>query len=280
MSVNRRYPIGAELVDGGVHFRVWAPSRRSVAVVIDGREHELDREDGGYFSGLVDAAAGALYKFRLDGGDAFPDPASRFQPEGPHGPSMVVDPAYAWKHEHAGVRDPILYELHIGTFTPEGTFRAAIEKLPLLRDVGVTLLEVMPVNEFPGRFGWGYDGVDLWAPTRLYGQPSDFRAFVDAAHAHGLGVILDVVYNHFGPDGCYVSQFSDTYFTKKYENEWGDAVNYDDEGSEGVRELVSENAAYWIDEYRLDGLRLDATQTIHDASDEHVIARIARRAPE
>jgi len=276
--MQRRYPIGAELVDGGVHFRVWAPSRESLAVVIDGRSVALDREDGGYFAGPVGGArAGTLYTF-----DGFPDPASRFQPEGPHGPSMVIDPnAYAWRHECVDVRDPVIYEMHVGTFTSEGTFRAAIEKLPLVRDAGVTLLEVMPVNEFPGRFGWGYDGVDLWAPTHLYGTPDDFRAFVDAAHALGLGVLLDVVYNHFGPDGCYLSQFSNTYFTNKYENDWGEAINYDGDGSAGVREFVSENAAYWIDELRLDGLRLDATQSINDDdSDEHVIALISRRARE
>jgi len=274
-EMQRRYPIGAELVDGGVHFRVWAPAHESLAVVIDGREFPLGRDGGGYFAGVVEEArAGTLYRF-----GEWPDPASRFQPEGPHGPSMVVDPAYDWRHAGADVRDPVIYEMHIGTFTAEGTFRVAIEKLPLLRDAGVTLLEVMPVNEFPGRFGWGYDGVDLWAPSHLYGTPDDFRAFVDAAHSHHLGVILDVVYNHFGPDGCYVSKFSDTYFTSKYKNDWGKAINYDGEGSAGVREFVSENAAYWIDEFRLDGLRLDATQSINDDdSDEHVIALIARRA--
>ena len=272
----RRYPIGAELIDGGVHFRVWAPSREALAVVIDGKAFPLEREAGGYFAGFVDGArAGTLYRF-----GELPDPASRFQPEGPHGPSMVIDPAYAWQHENPALDDLVIYEMHIGTFTYEGTFRAAIEKIPLLRDVGVTMLEVMPVAEFPGRFGWGYDGVDLWAPTRLYGTPDDFRAFVDAAHALGIGVMLDVVYNHFGPDGCYLAQFSDSYFTKKYWNEWGEAINYDGDGSAAVRELVSENAAYWIDELRLDGLRLDATQSIHDASEEHVIALIARRARE
>ena len=273
--MQRRYPIGAELVDGGVHFRVWAPSRDALAVVIDGREIPLAR-DGEYFEGFVDGArAGTLYRF-----GELPDPASRFQPEGPHGPSMVIDPRYAWRHEAVEIRDPIVYEMHIGTFTAEGTFRAAIEKLPLLRDVGVTVLEVMPVSEFPGRFGWGYDGVDLWAPTRLYGRPDDFRAFVDAAHGLGLSVILDFVYNHFGPDGCYLGQFAKSYFTTKYENEWGEAINYDGPGSAGVRELVSENAAYWIDEFRLDGLRLDATQSIIDNSGDHVIALIARRARE
>jgi maltooligosyltrehalose trehalohydrolase len=275
--MQRRYPVGAEVVDGGVHFRVWAPALESLAVVIDGKEIALDRDGHGYFTGLVDGArAGTLYRF-----GAYPDPASRFQPEGPHGPSMVIDPsAYRWRSENPTLEQLVIYEMHIGTFTPEGTFRAAIGKLPLLRDVGITLLEIMPLHEFPGRFGWGYDGVDLWAPTRLYGVPDDFRAFVDAAHAHGLGVILDVVYNHFGPDGCYLSQFSKTYFTKKYVNDWGEAINYDGDGSAAVREFVSENAAYWIDEFRLDGLRLDATQSINDDSGEHVIALIARRARE
>ncbi|HYU25353.1 MAG TPA: malto-oligosyltrehalose trehalohydrolase, partial [Thermoanaerobaculia bacterium] len=172
--MQRRFPIGAELVDGGVHFRVWAPALESLAVVIDGSEIALEPDGGGYFAGFVSGAhAGTLYRF-----GAYPDPASRFQPEGPHGPSMVVDPAYEWRHDSVDVREPVIYEMHIGTFTSEGTFRAAIGKLPLLRDVGVTLLEVMPIHEFPGRFGWGYDGVDLWAPTRLYGRPDDFRAFV------------------------------------------------------------------------------------------------------
>ena len=274
--MQRRHPIGAEVIDGGVHFRVWAPAHDALAITIDGRDVPLAPDGNGYFAGFVAGArAGTLYKV---GG--FPDPASRFQPEGPHGPSMVIDPAYAWRHENPSIERLVIYEMHIGTFTPEGTFRAAIEKLPLLRDVGVTMLEVMPVSEFPGRFGWGYDGVDLWAPTRLYGTPDDFRAFVDAAHALGLGVMLDVVYNHFGPDGCYLGQFSNTYFTKTYVNEWGEAINYDGDGSAGVREFVSENAAYWIDEFRLDGLRLDATQSMHDAGAEHVVALIARRARE
>jgi maltooligosyltrehalose trehalohydrolase len=283
-DMQRRYPLGAEIIDGGVHFRVWAPAHDAVAVSIDGRDVPLARDGGGYHAGRVDGAgAGTLYRFRLGGGrETVPDPASRFQPEGPHGPSMVVDPsAYRWKNAGVAMTDDVvLYEMHVGTFTAEGTFRAAIEKLPLLRDVGITLIEVMPIAEFPGRFGWGYDGVDLWAPTRLYGRPDDFRAFVDAAHGAGLGVILDVVYNHFGPDGCYLKHFTEKYFTKKYTNDWGEAINYDGDGSAAVRELVSENAAYWVDEFRLDGLRLDATQSINDDSDEHVIALIARRARE
>jgi maltooligosyltrehalose trehalohydrolase len=170
--------------------------------------------------------------------------------------------------------------MHIGTYTLEGTWRAAAEHLQPLAEIGINLLEVMPVNEFAGRFGWGYDGVDLWAPTRLYGSPDDFRHFVDAAHALGLGVILDVVYNHFGPDGCYLREFSKNYVTDRYTNEWGQAVNFDGEGSEGVRTFCSENAAYWIDEFHLDGLRLDATQTIHDRSSEHIVTVINRSARE
>jgi maltooligosyltrehalose trehalohydrolase len=167
--------------------------------------------------------------------------------------------------------------MHIGTFTPEGTWAAAAQQLPALADLGVTVLEVMPVAEFPGQFGWGYDGVDLFAPTRLYGRPDDFRAFVDRAHAAGLGVILDVVYNHLGPDGNYLKQFAEGYFTDRYANEWGEAINFDGPDAGPVREFYVANAGYWIDEYHLDGLRLDATQSIHDASPEHVLAAVARR---
>jgi len=272
MTVPRRRAIGAEIVDGGVHFRVWAPAQESVSVVIDGNATALEKEPRGYFSGVVKGGAGTRYKFRLEDGD-YPDPASRYQPDGPHGESVVVDPgAYEWRAEPPRIDDPIISEIHIGTFTPEGTFAAAIEKLPLLADAGINVLEIMPVNEFAGTFGWGYDGVDLWAPARLYGEPDDFRRFVDAAHGHGLAVILDVVYNHFGPDGCYVSKYTPLYFTKKYDNEWGDAINFDEES---VCEFFAENAAYWIDELRLDGLRVDATQSMLP---NDVIADITRGA--
>lgn len=286
----RRIPIGAEISLGGVHFRVWAPRRRRVEVVLEdqaGNElsaHALAAEEGGYFSGPVATArAGALYRFRLDGGSSlFPDPASRFQPHGPHGPSQVIDPShFAWTdHAWRGVAPErvVVYEMHLGTFTPEGTWDAARRQLPHLAELGVTVLEVMPVAEFPGRFGWGYDGVDLFAPTRLYGSPDDFRRFVDAAHAVGLGVILDVVYNHFGPDGNYLREFSADYFTTRYDNEWGDAINYDGDNSGPVREMITTNAAYWIDEYHLDGLRLDATQQIFDESAEHIVATVVRAA--
>jgi maltooligosyltrehalose trehalohydrolase len=284
VAISRRFPVGAELVEGGAEFRVWAPARQRVRVVIGDREHPLEREPSGHFRGFVNGArAGTRYRFRLDDErETYPDPASRFQPDGPHGASEVVDPSsYVWRSgalPDVTMKSAVLYEMHVGTFTVEGTWRAAMERLPHLRNLGITIIEVMPLAEFPGRFGWGYDGVDLWAPSRLYGRPDDFRAFVDAAHAHGLGVILDVVYNHFGPDGCYMSQFSPHYFTKKYGNEWGAAINYDGDNAAGVREFFATNAAYWIAEFHLDGLRLDATQTIFDDSPENILAVINRDA--
>lgn len=284
----RRLPIGVELnADGAAHARVWAPRRQSVELVTyDGvgapaQVSKLGREDGGYFSACVDGLrAGTRYRFRLDGGDAFPDPASRYQPEGPHGPSQVIDPTFKWTD--AGWRgikpsDQIISEIHIGTFTKEGTFRAAIGRFDAMVDVGITAIEIMPIADFAGAFGWGYDGVNLYAPTRLYGTPGDLRALVDAAHARGLGVILDVVYNHFGPDGNYLSQYSDHYAGQK-PTEWGDSLNFDGEDAAPVRELVIQNAGYWIDEFHLDGLRLDATQQIYDTSDPHILADVVAHA--
>src|SRR6185295_51572 len=223
-----------------------------------------------YFSGLVaEAAADSLYRFRLDDETMlFPDPASRYQPQGVHGPSQVVDPSAfrwtddAWRgQELAG---QVLYELHVGTFTPEGTYAAAMLELPRLRETGITTIELMPVAEFPGRFGWGYDGVALFAPTRLYGRPDDRRPFVDTAHAVGPAVVLDVVYNHSGPSGNYLAAFSKDYLHHERGNEWGDSINFDGENSAPVREFFVSNAGYWIDEFHIDGLRLDATQAIHD----------------
>jgi maltooligosyltrehalose trehalohydrolase len=288
----RRLPVGAELQsDGGVHFRVWAPSRRTVAVVLEkglgaGAEIALAVDRDGYFFGWAKAAGiGTLYRYRLDGGpNPYPDPASRFQPDGPHGPSQVIDPgAFLWTDQRwrgCGPEGQIVYEMHIGTFTPEGNWTAATEQLPALADLGVTVLEVMPVADFPGRFGWGYDGVDLYAPTRLYGTPDDFRRFVDRAHVLGIGVILDVVYNHLGPDGCYVKEFTPAYFTDRYKNEWGEALNFDGDGAGPVREFFIANAGYWIDEFHLDGLRLDATQQVFDSSPENVITALGRRVRE
>ena len=280
----RRYKIGAEVTRDGTHFRVWAPRCSRVEVVLEtARGMELKRDDDGYFSGLLEAArAGALYRFRLgDDSTLYPDPASRFQPDGPFGPSQVVDPGiFPWTdHGWQGVAraGQVIYEMHIGTFTVEGTWDAARRELPELAKIGVTLLEVMPIADFPGRFGWGYDGVNLFAPTRLYGSPDDFRRFVDAAHALNLGVLLDVVYNHFGPDGNFLGQFSKDYFSERYKNEWGDALNFDGPNAEPVREFFLSNAAYWIDEFHLDGLRLDATQQIFDASEVHLLADLSQR---
>jgi maltooligosyltrehalose trehalohydrolase len=277
--------LGAEpLRERGVHFRVWAPRRRRVDVVVEGiqaRAIPLDPEGDGHFSGVSGLLSeGALYRYRLDAAEAYPDPASRFQPDGPHGPSAVVDPTrYEW-HDQAwtGLELPgqVLYEMHVGTFTAAGTWAAAQEHLPHLVDLGVTAVEIMPVADFSGRFGWGYDGVCLFAPTRLYGSPDDFRHFVDAAHQLGLGVLLDVVFNHFGPDGNYVTQYSDTYFTRAHQTEWGEPINFYGDGSRGVREFFLANVRHWIEEYHLDGLRLDATQCIFDRSEPHILAEISR----
>jgi maltooligosyltrehalose trehalohydrolase len=281
----RRLPVGAEpQSDGGVHFRVWAPRCREIVVEIESLEPAaLQVEADGYFSLRSPAArAGMRYRFRLDRSETpLPDPASRFQPDGPHGPSQIVDPETfgwtdgAWRgvaREHL-----IIYEMHVGTFTAQGSWKAASHELPALAGLGITCVEIMPVAEFPGRFGWGYDGVNLFAPSRLYGQPADVRDFVDRAHALGVAVILDVVYNHFGPDGNYLKLFSPAYFTDRHENDWGEAINFDSPDSGPVREFFVANAGYWIDEYHLDGLRLDATQAIFDRSDDHIIAAIVRQ---
>jgi maltooligosyltrehalose trehalohydrolase len=288
MSVStsrRRLSAGVELSAGhtaGV--RVWAPACRRVEfVVVGGAVHVLERRDDGFFEGSVAGVApGLRYWFRLDGDRLRPDPVSRYQPDGPHGPSALVDPsAFAWTDsgwKGVGPRGQVLYELHVGTFTREGTWAAAGTQLGALADLGVTVIEMMPVADFAGRFGWGYDGVNLYAPTRLYGTPDDLRTFVNRAHEMGLGVILDVVYNHLGPDGNYLSDFSPDYFTDRYKNDWGRAINFEGEGA--ARAYFVENAGYWIDEFHFDGLRLDATQDVQDASSEHVIASMGRRARE
>lgn len=288
----RRLPVGAEIVPGhGVHFRVWAPRCARVAVVLERGDgateaHPLEPEGDGYFAGQVaHAAAGTRYRFRLDDDTTLlPDPASRYQPDGPHGSSQVVDPdAYVWhdgRWPGVASEGQVLYEMHVGTFTRDGTFRAATGELAALRETGITVLELLPVADFTGRFGWGYDGVDLYAPTRLYGEPDDFRAFVDAAHDHGLGVILDVVYNHLGPDGNYLKRFSEDYFSGRYRSEWGESPNFDGPNSGPVREFFTANVEYWIREFHLDGFRIDATQQVFDASPGHILAAVSRRAQE
>lgn len=288
----RRFPIGAEPApDGGVYFRVWAPQAARAEVVI-AADHfsqapvELERQAEGYFSGFVrECEPGDLYSFRLDGREQLlPDPASRYQPEGPFGPSMVVDASrFGWRDAQwngARLDNQVFYEMHIGTFTPEGSWQAASRQLAELKDLGVTIIEVMPVNDFCGNFGWGYDGVNFFAPTRLYGAPDELRAFVDEAHRAGLAVILDVVYNHAGPTGNFLKDFARDYFTDRYENEWGEAINFDGPNSAPVREFFLSNARYWIAEFHLDGLRLDATQALFDASEKHILRELVETVRE
>jgi maltooligosyltrehalose trehalohydrolase len=283
--------LGAQVLgDGRTRFRVWAPRRKSVDVALlepgGLRYLPLVKDSRGYFEGTHAAAAGTLYKYRLDGGDTFPDPCSRFQPEGPHGPSRIVDPGrYAWKDgEWSGlssIKGQVLYELHVGAFTPEGTYAAAAAKLPLLKELGITVLELMPLHTFPGRYNWGYDGVALFAPCAVYGEPEELRRLVDEAHRLGLGILLDAVYNHLGPDGNYLAQFSQGYFNSKYPSEWGEPTNFDDGEAAGPsRDFFLQNACLWIAEYHFDGLRLDATQSLHDASPIHIVRDLVKKARE
>ncbi|MEO8050151.1 MAG: malto-oligosyltrehalose trehalohydrolase [Acidobacteriota bacterium] len=274
------------IVSGAItRFCVWAPEASVIEVVIEtpGRPAEshamLRGADGFHRAAVGGVADGDLYRYRLDGRGPFPDPASRYQPQGVHGPSQVVDwSRYAWFDAGwAGIalEDTILYELHIGTFTPEGTFAAAAERLPYLKELGITAIELMPVADFPGRWNWGYDGVAPFAPARCYGTPDDLRRLVDQAHGLGLAVHLDVVYNHLGPDGAYQSVFSRFYYSQTHHSPWGAGINFDGPQSEMVRDYVIKNALRWIHEYHFDGLRLDATHAIVDDSPRHILASIA-----
>ncbi len=289
-AIVRRYAIGAESApDGGANFRVWAPGKQQLRLVLceatgrDLAEVEMVNDDNGYFATHVDdVAAGDLYGFRIDQQAALlPDPASRFQPQGPTGPSQIVDPAtFPWSDiswKGVGRNEQVLYEMHVGTFTEEGTYVSAAEQLAELAHLGVTVIELMPLADFPGRFGWGYDGVCPFAPSRLYGTPDDLRRFINRAHGLGLGVILDVVYNHLGPVGQTLEAFSEYYLSQEHKTDWGNAVNFDGPGSAEVRNYFLTNAAYWVEEYHFDGFRFDATQDIHDSSDEHILSALARR---
>jgi maltooligosyltrehalose trehalohydrolase len=280
-------PVGAFVTDAGVAYRVWAPDHPRVRVAIGGgneplRYVTLEHESDGYFSGL-DAAgrAGDLYHYEV-GNDRLADPASRFQPLGVEGPSQVVDPrAYNWitpGWKPPPLRGRVIYELHIGAFTMEGTFLAAIDRLDALVDIGVNTIEIMPVADFAGDRNWGYDGVMLYAPARCYGRPDDLRALIDAAHARGLAVIMDVVYNHLGPVGNVLPRFAKDYMHRERESGWGQALNFDGANAEPVREFFLQNACMWFDEYRVDGLRLDALHAIHDSSPTHIAAEIAAAA--
>jgi maltooligosyltrehalose trehalohydrolase len=276
--------LGANVVAGGVRFRVWAPNAVRAEVAVErqggGARYPLTRDVDGYHAGFVEGArAGDRYTYVLDGGQAFPDPASRSQPDGPHGASEIVDPRqFRWTDDAwpgLGPDGLVIYELHVGTFTPGGRFDSAIARLDDLKALGVTAVELMPLAEFPGRRNWGYDGVDLYAPASAYGGPEGLRRLVDVAHALGLGVLLDAVYNHFGPDGNYLRAYAADYFTGRHTTPWGDAINYDGSRSEHVRHFVLENVRYWIQEFHLDGFRLDATHAIVDTSPRHLLAEIA-----
>ena len=274
---------GAIPSHGGTRFAVWgAPGSRVEVTVLDGAApgaHPLALAASGLFETWVEgAAAGDRYAYRLDGEGPFPDPASRYQPEGVHGPSQIIDPAaFAWHDDRWRTRPPrdlIVYELHVGTFTPEGTFAGVEGRLPYLRDLGVTAIELMPVADFAGARNWGYDGAALFAPARVYGHPDDLRRLVDAAHHQGLAVLLDVVYNHLGPEGAYAPRFYPQYLTDRHRTPWGKAVNLDADGSPLVRRFILENAAHWVREYHVDGLRLDATHALIDDSPKTIVREI------
>jgi maltooligosyltrehalose trehalohydrolase len=255
--------------------RVWAPAAARVDVVVGERRVPMTRDDDGWWS--ADAPDGD-YAFSLDGADPLPDPRSAHQPNGVHAASRLVDhDGFAWSgvRPRVDLATAVLYELHIGTFSTEGTFDGALAHLDHLVDLGVTAVEVMPIAEFPGARNWGYDGVDLFAPHHAYGGPDGFKRFVDGCHQHGLGVVLDCVYNHLGPEGCYVDRFA-PYHTDFFSTPWGAAMNYDRAGSDEVRRFVVDNAAMWFREYRVDGLRLDAVPNIIDVSAVHVLEEVAK----
>lgn len=263
--------LGARVLGAHTRFSCFAEAERC-ELLLEGERHAMELQDG-VFSVTLLAAHGARYKFALDGRE-FPDPYARFLPDGVHGPAMVVESRYEFEHGHVvrPLAEQVIYELHIGTFTQAGTYLAAIERLPEVVELGVTTLELLPVASFPGGRGWGYDGVALWAPYAPYGTPDELRALVDRAHGLGLGVLLDVVYNHFGPAGNYLGAYHPAYFTREVQNPWGDAPNY---AHPAMRALMIDNACYWLREFRFDGLRLDAVHAIHDPkSPKHVVREL------
>lgn len=285
MKHRHAMPFGCIGLDGGgVVFRLWAPAAAGVELCLQEgtSERRLMMNSIGQGWHVLDEASagpGSRYSFRIDGGRKVPDPASRFNPDDVHGPSEVVEPLdFAWQ-DHAWHGRPweeaVIYELHVGAFTPAGTFRAACERLDYLVELGITAVELMPVADFPGRRNWGYDGVLPFAPDATYGRPDDLKAFVQAAHARGLMVLLDVVYNHFGPDGNYLHLYAPDFFTERHRTPWGAAINFDGENSRVVRDFFIHNALYWLEEYRFDGLRLDAVHAILDDSAPHILEELA-----
>ena len=248
-------------------FRVWAPKHERVGVRIGSQTFPMQKNSTGYHEITIDAPAGTRYTYVLEGIER-PDPASRFQPEGVHAPSEVVDPSFDWHDEQwklIPLEEFVIYELHVGTFTPEGTFDAVIPRLDALKELGITAIELMPVGQFPGNRNWGYDGTYIFAPQNSYGGPRALKRLVDAAHQRGLAVILDVVYNHLGPEGNYLADFG-PYFTDRYKTAWGLALNFDGPQSDHVREFFIQNALMWIEEFHFDALRVDAVHAIVDRS--------------
>ncbi|MGZ8973860.1 alpha-amylase family glycosyl hydrolase [Methylomagnum sp.] len=279
-------PFGTVLTPEGVRFRLWAPGTAQVELLLEGKGGELARpmtpHPDGWFEYLApEAKPGSRYRFRLDNGLCVPDPVSRWNPDDVHGPSVVVDPeGFAWTDDGWQGRpwnEAVIYELHVGTFTPEGSFRALRDRLDYFVALGVTALEIMPVADFPGRRGWGYDGVLLFAPDASYGTPEDFKDLIDAAHRKGLMVFLDVVYNHFGPEGNYLYVYAQPFFSQRHHTPWGSAINFDGDNARAVRDFFIHNALYWLEEYRLDGLRLDAVHAIADDSRPDILEELADR---
>lgn len=279
----RRYPIGAEIFRSGVHFRVWAPDHKKVDLVIEEPNKKpiflsMKPEKKGYFSLFTkQASEGTFYRYRLSGSSSlFADPASRYQLQGPAAFSSVVNPNFPWTDKKWHGLEPyghVAYELHIGTFTEEGTFEAARKKLPYLADLGITFIEMLPVNDFPGHFGWGYDGVNLFAPSHLYGTPHELKAFINEAHHLGIGVVLDVVYNHLGPEDNQLIHFSKDYFSNQFSTDWGKAINFDQPES---RAFFLTNARYWIEEFHFDGLRVDATPWMFSTTPTHILQELTQ----
>lgn len=279
-------PFGAQpLASGGTRFRIWAPSARHVDLRVETADGEKDFDlhaaADGWYARTLDLGPGTRYRYRIDEDLRVPDPASRCNPEDVDGPSVVVDPcAFDWPDDGWRGRpwhEAVIYEMHVGTFTPEGTYTAAQDKLDHLAKLGVTGIELMPIAEFPGRHNWGYDGVLPFAPDARYGTPEQLKRFVCAAHAKQLMVLLDVVYNHFGPQGNFMHRYAAPFFTARHHTPWGAAINFDDEGSGTVRDFYLHNALYWLEEYRFDGLRFDAVHAIRDDGMPHIINEIAQR---
>ncbi len=278
-------------MDGGTTFGLWAPAASQVEVVLEARDGEDSRRaalssegDGFFYVHLTGVGEGHLYRFAVDGRPPMPDPRSRYAPRGVFGPSCVVDPArYRWRDGNwrgRALRDLTIYELHVGTFTAAGTFAGVIEKLPELRRLGVGAIELLPVHDFPGRWNWGYDPGAFFAPSRAYGPPDALRALVDAAHGAGIAVLLDVVYNHLGPDGAYPPAYCPFFFTDRHRSAWGASINFDGPQSAPIRAFFIDNACAWLQEYHIDGLRLDATAAIVDDSSPHLLTELAAAVAE